>query len=445
MGVAVTVLATALPAVTASASPAASSAVSRDSSVQEQVRHGGLQATHGVRAVCADAKARCLAQAVTGAPGSEKLLSTAAPIGYGATELERVYHLPQGNGAKGTIAIIDAGAYPNLESDVAAYRKQYGLPACTSATGCFSQVDLHGGPPLKPDPSEKLGEEVVGIETALDMEMASAACPDCKLVEVQVPIADALLDPADPNAHKATADFGTAARTAAKRGATAVSMSYVFPSDATNNNGPGKALFQPGVAMVAASGDSGFNPPAQGVGAPWPQNLPWVTSAGGNSLFAPTPTQPNYTAVAWNMAGSGCDTTLNPALGQPRSVSDQCRGHRAGSDISAVADPSTGVAVYDTYAPDSGQPHNWITVGGTSAASPLIAGMYVRGGHTAGVIGPNRLYGKPTSAFTDVTVGQNAPNGTCQQAGFAQQVCTAGVGWDGPTGLGSPHGLSAFQ
>jgi hypothetical protein len=74
-----------------------------------------------------------------------------------------------------------------------------------------------------------------------------------------------------------------------------------------------------------------------------------------------------------------------------------------------VADPSTGVAVYDTYTPYSGVPYNWILVGGTSASSPFVAGLYARGGHLSQVIGPN-----------------------------------TGKDWDGPTGVGVPNGLAGL-
>jgi hypothetical protein len=95
--------------------------------------------------------------------------------------------------------------------------------------------------------------------------------------------------------------------------------------------------------------------------------------------------------------------------------------------------------VYDDYAPFSGQPLNWIDVGGTSESSPYIAGVYARAGNLAGVEGPNTLYAAPASAFNDVTAGQNFPaNGGCGA------VCVSGPGWDGPTGLGTPNGLSGF-
>ena len=85
-----------------------------------------------------------------------------------------------------------------------------------------------------------------------------------------------------------------------------------------------------------------------------------------------------------------------------------------------------------------------VLVGGTSASSPFIAGLYARGGHTSQVIGPNTLYTAPKKDFIDVKLGQNAPPNACQNVPAPIQLCQSGTGWDGPTGLGSPNGLGAF-
>jgi hypothetical protein len=366
-------------------------------SIRTAVHNGTLLRDHGVTPACA----HCMAQVVTTAPDSTTPLSTTLPAGYDAADLAAAYHLPAaGTGATGTIAIIDAGAYPTLESDVNAYRAQNGLPACTTASGCPKITDQHGGPALPPPTSilDQLFTEEVGVETTLDMDMASAACPSCKLVELQVPIGDALSG-TQAQMDAAMGDFGDAVNTAASLGATAVSMSYQFPSDTNVEFGAaGRALFHPGVAVLASSGDGGYEGNTH---TGWPQNLPWVTS-----------------------------------------VSANCGGHRAASDVSAVADPNTGVAVYDTYSPFSGVPLNWIVGGGTSASSPFIAGLYARGGHTSQVLGPNTLYTAPAGAFADVTLGQNAPAHVCPTATPA--LCSAGKGWDAPTGVGVPNGLAGF-
>ncbi|MEV7037581.1 peptidase S8 [Amycolatopsis sp. NPDC051061] len=422
-----------IPVAQAAADPHA--VTSQVQSLREQVRNGTLLKSHSTIESCAF----CQAKAVTTAPGSETLLSTTVPVGYGADDLAAAYHLPDaGSGAKGTIAIIDAGVYPNLEADLATYRTQYGLPPCTAASGCLKVVDQHGGPALTPatEIPGVIYEEHVALETALDMQMASAACPTCNLIELQVPIEDAIAGDAAQD-HAAMADFGDAVNTAARLGANAVSISYQFPGYSDVEFGkPGLDLFHPGMAILASSGDSGYQG-NQHTG--WPQNLPWVVSVGGTSLLQ---SGSKYTDIVWSDAGSGCETDLPGAIGAPPAVSASCGGHRASSDVSAVADAATGVAVFDSYSPFSGQPFNWLIVGGTSASSPFVSGLYARGGHTSQVLGPNTLYTAPAGAFTDVTLGQNAPAHVCPAATPA--LCVAQPGWDAPTGVGVPNGLSGF-
>jgi subtilase family serine protease len=433
LGAALVVAATCVPVARAAADPQA--LTPQVQSLREQVRNGTLLKSHSTTESCDF----CQAEAVTTAPGSETLLSTAVPVGYGADDLAAAYHLPDaGSGAKGTIAIIDAGAYPTLEADLTTYRTQYGLPACTAASGCLKVVDQHGGPALTPaaELPEVIYEEHVAVETALDMQLASAACPSCNLIELQVPVVDAVAGDAAQD-HAAMADFGDAVNTAARLGATAVSISYQFPSYPDVEFGkPGLDLFHPGMAVLASSGDGGYQGNEH---TGWPQNLSWVVSVGGTSLLE---SGGKYTDIVWSGTGSGCETDLPGAIGAPAAVSAVCGGHRAASDVSAVADPGTGVAVFDSYSPFSGQPFNWLVVGGTSASSPFVSGLYARGAHPSQVLGPNTLYTAPAGAFTDVTLGQNAPAHACPAATPA--LCVAQPGWDAPTGVGVPNGLSGF-
>jgi hypothetical protein len=159
-----------------------------------------------------------------------------------------------------------------------------------------------------------------------------------------------------------------------------------------------------------------------------------VTSVGGVTL---TRQGKDFSQSAWFAAGSGCDTS------QPWAVSALCGGHRASSDVSAVADD---VAAYIGYAPYSNRPPKWIAAGGTSLSSPYIAGLHARGGHTWRVFGPNAMYHAPRGAFTEVTTGKNVGDQVPQQScpADAQPPCIAGPGWDGPTGVGTPNALSGF-
>jgi subtilisin family serine protease len=105
-----------------------------------------------------------------------------------------------------------------------------------------------------------------------------------------------------------------------------------------------------------------------------------------------------------------------------------------GTDVSAVADPNTGVAV---YGPNSRRGSGWMVFGGTSASAPIIAAIYGLNGNAGGA--PANYGADPyahLSGLKDVTAGTN---GTC-----STYFCKAGAGYDGPTGLGTPNGTSAF-
>lgn len=423
-----TALAAVLVAVPAAA---ATPPVSNVASLHQEVRAGTLLATHGTKRVCP----QCDAEIVTTAPGSTAVLSTSAPAGYSPAELASAYALPAGSTSTRTIAIIDAGVDATLAADLATYRAQFGLAPCTVADKCLTLQNYTGGAQPKPQTGadgEYVEEEVAG-ETSLDVDMASAACPSCHILEISIPWQDAI----DDN-DVTTGDFATAVDRAAKDGASAVSISYGYTPDVTNTRGAIRnSLTKPGVAIVASTGDNGFN---GGIHQSWPADLPSVVAAGGISLTGPN------TLSAWELGGSGCETDFPAANGQPAAVTKDCAHHRAASDVSADADPNTGVAVYDSDAPSSGQPADWAVLGGTSASAPYLAGLYARAGNLASVNGPNTLYAAPAKDFTDVTTGNNEIGGPAcaDYAGVSQSVCTAGPGWDGPTGLGVPHTLAAF-
>jgi subtilase family serine protease len=218
-----------------------------------------------------------------------------------------------------------------------------------------------------------------------------------------------------------------------------VSISYGYSADVTNTGGADLAAFQhKGVAIAVSTGDSGFN---GGIHQSWPSDLPTVIAVGGTTM----PTKAGAKSTAWSDGGSGCETDFRAATGQPAAVTAACGGHRAAADIAADADPNTGLAVYDTYAPSTGQPADWTIVGGTSASAPYIGGLFARAGHLSAVDGPNTLYAAPAADFTDVTSGNNEAFLNCATyPGISKKLCNAGAGWDGPTGIGIPHGLGAF-
>ncbi|MDQ0260712.1 hypothetical protein [Sinomonas atrocyanea] len=344
-------------------------------------------------------------------PNGKPVTSNAAPPATAITpaQLQNAYKLTGTSSGGRTVAIVDAYGYPNLERDLGVYRSQFGLPACTSANGCLSVRNQTGGTSL---PRFDLGWSQ---EQALDVDAVSAACPDCKIAVFQAKSAS-------------FADLGTAVQTAARTpGVVAISNSYggSDASDATY----GKYYNFPGIAVTASTGDNGYQ------GGSYPASSSYVTAVGGTSLTAAS-TARGWSESAWSGAGSGC-STYNAALPAAAPFNTGC-AHRAMADVSAAADPNNGgLAV---YYPTSSSASTWGQFGGTSEASPIISSVYALSGNTgsaaAGTYANSIPYGHSSSLF-DVTSGSN---GTCPTS----QWCTAGAGWDGPTGLGTPNGVGGF-
>ncbi|AHI00131.1 S8 family serine peptidase [Kutzneria viridogrisea] len=432
------------------------------SALRQSVLDGSLRRTHQTINGCVvtDGGTKyhlgCDHSVVASSADASKPLTTATPAGLGPDDLARAFALPEDPGKAGTVGIVTVADDPNLESDLATYRSQYNLPPCTTANGCLTVVGKDGGP--RPAPTANLPglnqlAQSYTMETMLDVEMTSAACPRCKIVVVEQPIDLIALGAGQLGLPQAAAqNEATAVNTAIRLGANAVSISYFIGNGRQPNiltsGALAESLYHPGVAIVEASGDYGFLGTAA-ADQNWPQELPWVISAGGVELTSADGGR-TFDKKAWGKvevtgkymaSSSGCATMLPPANGQPSAVSALCGGHRAASDISAAA---TNLAFYLTYLPATGGPGGWGIALGTSASSPYIAGLYARAG-TAGVDGPNTLYQAPAGAIEDVTSGSNTQTGAagCKDAPVA--LCVSGPGWDGPTGLGVPHGLGAFQ
>jgi subtilase family serine protease len=342
----------------------------------------------------------CLALVRTDVRPQYGIQSRGKPAGLGALDLRSAYNLPASGGRGQTIAIINVYDDPKAESDLAVYRAQYGLPPCTTANGCFKKVNANGGTTL-PRPDTGWAQE-----ESLDLDMASAACPNCNilLVEADQPSISAL---------------GIGVDTAVRMGAKYISNSYGGPEEVVAKAADFVHFDHPGVAITAASGDSGF-------GVLFPAASPHVTAVGGTSLIQGANPR-GWSETAWSGAGSGCSARA----AKPAWQKDAGCPRRTISDVSAVADPRTGVAVYDTYGFGG-----WQVVGGTSASAPIIAGVYALAGNGQSVNYSSFPYSHTSSLF-DVTSGSN---GSCSPA----YLCTSGAGYDGPTGLGTPNGTGAF-
>jgi subtilase family serine protease len=353
-------------------------------------------------AVPAAKLAACDAQVVTDSVG-KPLVTNTTPHGYGPAQLTGAYSLPAAASGTPTIGIVDAFDDPNIEADLAVYSSNYGLPACTTANGCFRKVNQTGGT------SYPVADAGWSLEIALDVETAHAICPSCKILLVEA-------------TNNSLTNLGIAVNRAVTMGANVVSNSYGGSEFLGETSLDSQYYNHPGVVITASSGDGGY-------GVEYPAASRYVTAVGGTTLTVNGSNQ-WVSETAWSGAGSGCSAYET----KPSWQSDSGCTRRTVADVSAVADPNTGASVYDsvTYQNQSG----WFQVGGTSLAAPLVASVYALTGTTANAIYGSTPYSH-TSSLHDVTSGSN---GSCG----GSYLCTAKVGFDGPTGLGTPNGLGAF-
>jgi subtilase family serine protease len=363
--------------------------------------------------------------------------NASSPSGYGPSDLQSAYNLASAAAASGggvTIAIVDAYNDPQLGyagDDLDVYRSQYGLPAVSHPANCpvaagtagpwFCKVNQSGTTSKYPRNNGGWAQE-----ESLDVDMVSAICPNCNILLVE----------ASSNSY---VNLGTAVNEAATLGAAAISNSY-GGSESSGETSYDSYYNHPGIAVTASSGDGGY-------GVEFPAASPYVTAVGGTSLTRASNTR-GWTESVWSTsntegAGSGCSAyesqpgwqnianiTGTAAVG---STTEGNCARRAVADVSADADPSTGVSVYDSYSYQGLS--GWLVFGGTSVASPIIASVYGLAGNASSVNYGSYPYSH-TSSLYDVTSGSTSNCGS--------DLCTAAPGWDGPTGLGTPNGTGGF-
>lgn len=353
-------------------------------------------ATEHSRKVCTTARpsgtARCNAIIVT--DSSNKPLATSTPQGYGPAAFKAAY------GARNTstahLAVIVAYDAPNIAGDLTTFSKAFGLsplPNCTSSTqsDCFEKLSQHD------TTSYPATNRSWSVEASLDVEAAHGMCPGCRI---------SLIEASSPS----ISNLSAAVDQAVAIGAQVISNSY-GGNETTTETQYDKHFNRPGTTMVVSSGDSGY-------GTNYPAASRFVVAVGGTTLKMNGAKVASETA--WNGAGSGCSRFET----KPSWQHDNKCATRAVADIAADADPSTGAAVYDSYGV-SGR-SGWFTVGGTSLAAPLVAGMLAASGNASNQ--PSNLYGSSANAIRDIISGNN---GSCPT-----YLCRASAGYDGPTGLG---------
>ena len=311
-----------------------------------------------------------------GAVGNSQLPESLVP-GFHPSDLQSAYRLTGGSAT--TIAIVDAYDDPSVESDLAVYRTTFGLGECSNANGCFRKIDEHGGNVY---PAFNMGWSE---EIAIDTEMVSAICPHCSILLIEANSAS--LD-----------DLGTAVDTAVAHGARIVSNSYYAP-EWNGERAYDVHYNHAGVAMTVSSGDQKY--------ASYPAASPYVTSVGGTILQK---NGSSFTQTNWSYTGHGC-SAYEPRPAWQSSVTSCAT--RATVDVAAVADPQSGVSMYDAAA------GGWLVAGGTSVGAPIIAGAYAL-----------------------------ASNGATTRYAYAHrtslQLVVSSVPFSVYSGLGSPAGLGAF-
>jgi hypothetical protein len=423
-------------------------------------------------------------------------------VGYTPEDLHTAYELPANAPSSQTIALVDAYNDPTAAADLKAYSEELGLPEC--ATGCFTQYNENGETTNLPFPkttaeleswraggkskkAEAKQAEGWGLEISLDIETAHAICQNCHIALVEA---------------KSTSDsdLEAAESAAANLGATEISNSWGGPECVeVALCMPGTQAFNhPGIVITASAGDDGYlswdaSASAERGFASYPASSPDVVSIGGTRLELNSVSHAWKSETVWNdggesagvpdghgAGGGGCSVVFTAQPWQ-QNVADWesvgCGTHRAVADVSADADPYTGLAVRYSeptcrfeYEEESGEIKsvpNWCTIGGTSLASPLIASVYALAGGAGGVEYPAQtLYQNEKmrpAALHDISTGSNGkcsrpfdeveepfltsctPEQEAQTSCPRQLICLAHAGYDGPTGVGTPHGIEAFR
>jgi hypothetical protein len=345
-------------------------------------------------------------------PGSHAVanaaLAASAPAGFAPLDLRYAYDLSSASSTGGvgqTVAVVTAYDDATAETDMGTYRTQYNLPACTTANGCFSKVNETGGTSYPPP-----GPAGWSLATAQSVDMISAICPNCHILLVEAN-------------STAITDLGQAENEAVALGAKFVTNTWSTPEATYGTSEPAydtEYFDHPGVEITAPDGTGG------GYGTYYPAASPDVIAVGGTTLTKGGTSARGWTETAWSYTGSGC----SPYEAKPSWQADTGCTSRMLNDASAVADPTgSPIAFYDTTS------NGWVTGGGLDVAAAIVAADLALAGTPASTTaGASYLYAHPGD-FYDITTGSD---GTCAPA--PAYFCTAGAGYDGPTGLGTPDG-----
>jgi subtilase family serine protease len=376
------------------------------------------------------------------------------PGALGPIQLETAYTtsaLGAANEGQGeTIGIVDEYNDPNIVTDANTFSTKYGLPDFNIAGG--PTLTVYKDTALGAVPNSPSGNGDTSVETSLDVEYAHAMAPKADIILVEVPASGTLDQSFAELLHgvqyAASHPIGTDHMAA-------VSLSYGYvetnvyqqtgsfidlPALYSQNQTYLATGAATNVAITVSSGDYAL--------PLFPSTSPNVIAVGGTALHLTASGQYSY-ETAWggsqtSGAGGGGTSAFFSAPTDQTSNGVNINGFRATPDVALVADPATGVSVYDTYGLNSSAP--WQEVGGTSLASPLFAGILTLAQQqrtaaskaaltTAQILNAiYSLYDSPSYStyFHDVTLGTNNDYGS----GYPYYSAT--TGYDRATGIGSP-------
>jgi hypothetical protein len=425
------------------------------------------------------------------APTKEALNAAAGaalPNGaLGAADLQNIYNVPAHLSPGATVAIVTQWDHPNIAADLAVYRNQYGLPACTVASGCFTRVGQTGTTTYPPQETPNTSNW--NIETALDVDMVSAACPSCNILLVEYDgttngmelafdtaasraatvslSAGQWMEAYDPSTVSCSTTNPCGKGSCGPSGTCQIACSSaadcggdVFPGllndpseicvsgfcniyasdSASAEQGVDAHLNHPGVSIFISSGDYGYY--GENYGAPYPASSPYVTAVGGTLVnlvgSMPSSVTETWDESAWGNTGTGCSlyesrpSSQAATIAATNTVDAYCR-NRVVTDVAGVAQ---NVFMYTTSVDSTSQGGGgWFVAAGTSCASPFVAGLYALTGRGGG--GPGFSYANK-GMFQDITGGANVACPSNISSGF----CQAATGYDPMTGNGRPNGYA---
>jgi hypothetical protein len=374
-------------------------------------------------------------------PDGAQLVGSGVDGSYTPEELELAYNIPKAGGKEQTVAVIDAHGDTTAESDLETYRKEYKLyynsteTACRKTSkggnGCFKKVNQEG----KEEDYPAAGSAGWGEETSLDLDMVSAACPECHILLVEAN-------------NEEESEMGAAVNKAVELGATEISSSYGFPETyATRCPETGCSKYQsdynhPGIPITVSAGDFGYDDHYYhfelSKPAPmFPASSPTVIAVGGTALHIEKNARSSENV--WDESGSGCSVfeSTKPAWQKETEETEGrkgCTGDRADSDVAADASCETPVSIYST--PGFG---GWHYECGTSVASPFVAGIEAHANADTKSLGADAFYKRPSMLF-HVSEGSNWEY--CTESEATWYLCHATKeGYNGPTGMGTPDGV----